>query len=239
MNVHVEKKETLPILAGKKLSQLLFLKKDISILLLLSGGSSLELLECADPFFCGSNVTISVIDERVNQEESNFNKLSKTSFFKNSLLSGSSYIHPVNTKDDTPDSVANRFGEAILSWMKRNPSGVIIATLGMGDDGHIAGIMPFPESKSRFDELFDNEHTYIRGYDAGAKSKFPLRVTSTLSLLRRITHAVVYISGEAKKPALEHVLKKDVSLSEMPAVILHDLSSVDLYTDISNLPVIE
>lgn len=239
MNVHVVQKEVLPVLAGEKLSQLVSSKKGTPILLLLSGGSSLELLKYVDPLFFGSTVTISVIDERIDPEEGNFNKLSKTPFFQNSLLNGASYIDPIYTKNVTPEGVADHFNQAILSWGNRNPSGIIIATLGMGDDGHIAGIMPFPENKTRFNEFFDNNRVYVRGYDAGKKNKFPLRATATLALLRRIGHAVVYISGDSKKIALEHVLKKDVSLSEMPACVLHDLSSVDLYTDILHLPVIE
>lgn len=239
MRIHPNNKDELPIHAGKKLFDLLLSVKDKKVLLLLSGGSSLNLLSYVDPLVCGSGVTISVIDERVDINESNFNKLLETSFFKKSIKNGALFIDPFVTEGDTYQTVENRLNQSLLSWVNNNKEGIIIATLGMGDDGHIAGIMPFPESESTFYNLFEDTNVLMRGYDAGLKNKFPYRVTSTLSLLKLVNFAVAFISGDSKRNALSLVLQKNKPVNEIPASVLNELQSVDLYTDIRNLPVVE
>lgn len=232
MEVHFGQTSKLSALAGGRLEELLSNNKERPVLLLLSGGSSFFLLEHVNPSVCGKSVTIGVIDERLDPKESNFKKLSNTTFFKDSIKNGASCIDPSIVEGDTVESAAKRLNEKFLLWQKANQKGVIVATLGMGDDGHVAGIMPFPEDEVLFEKLFTDKKVLIRGYDAGSKSKYSKRLTSTLTLIRSLQGTVIFISGESKREALSNVLKKEKPIHEIPASILNELPNTDLYTDI-------
>lgn len=182
------------------------------LLLLASGGSALQVLEWIDPLSLGPHITISVLDERVNTrtEDKNLFQLTHTDFYKKAEAKGVKFI----------------------PFFKDGGKRAVIAIMGIGLDGHTAGIMPFPEDKNKFKELFEGDEMLVE-YDAGSKNEYPLRLTVTISfLVNMVDHAFVYVSGEGKKEILKTILNPlSGTISMYPALVIHKMKRVDVYTD--------
>ena len=104
--------------------------------------------------------------------------------------------------------------------------------MGVGKDGHTAGVMPFPESKKLFEDLFLDQE-WVASFDATGKSEHKLRFTTTLTFIKKqVDHAVVYVQGKDKKEALEKISDKKGELYEIPAKIFCEMKDVVLCTDI-------
>ena len=209
---------------------------DSAILLLLSGGSTLKLLPDINTKLFGPRLTISILDERYSKEPNinNFAQLQNILFYKEALQKGSFFIDTKVTDEETLEGLAQRFEATLRNWKKANPQGKIIATQGIGADGHTAGIMPYPENPDLFKNLFEDKEKWVVGYDATlSKNQYPLRVTTTFPFLRSIIDVtIVYIAGEEKKAALQKVMSEDGSLAETPARIIKEMKSVRLFSDI-------
>lgn len=233
--VRVEDKETAARKAAQALSEALQRHERDAILLLLSGGSWLKVLDQVESESLGENVTIGLTDERFSQDPvvNNFAQLESTEFYRLAKEKG---VHYINTKvrdKETFEELAERFEKALRKWKEENPEGRVIMTQGIGPDGHTCGIMPYPEDKELFSQLFENPEKWVVGYDAAEKNEYPLRVTITLPFLRdMVNHSVVYAVGESKKDALERVLAEDGQIVITPARIIHEMRDVVLCTDI-------
>ena len=134
-------------------------------------------------------------------------------------------------ENETQDDLAHRFEEGLKSWIETHANGVVIATMGVGKDGHTAGIMPYPENPALFRSLFEDEEKWVVAHDAGDKNPHSLRVTVTLPFLRMVDHAVVYVVGEEKRATFERVLAENGALAETPARIIREMKDVRLFTD--------
>jgi len=206
------------------------------ILLLLSGGSALTLVEHIDVSLLGKHVTISVLDERWTYEEknSNFAQLIARPFWHKALETGVSFIDPRPHEPEDLYDTAKRFDLALKHWHVTHRDGVVIATMGIGADGHTAGVLPMPEDPETFKTLFEHTTTCVRGYTV-PKEKNPhtKRMTVTLTYLRRhVDHAVVYVVGEEKREALERAQASTHNLAETPAQVLHRIPDGQVYTDV-------
>lgn len=202
------------------------------VLLLLSGGSAFLLLTKIPKDVLGKHVTIGMLDERFSTDESvhNFAQLTKTVFYANACAAGALFIDTRIVEHETQEALAARFEKALHDWDKAHVDGVVVTTMGVGVDGHTAGIMPFPENHALFQRLFENETKWVASYDAGDKNQYPLRVTITMPFLRmRTDHAIVYVVGEEKKAAMERVFSVRGSLVETPARIFHEMKDVRLF----------
>lgn len=185
------------------------LDTDVPILLMVSGGSSISLL---DNIKLADNITLTVLDERY-EDESNF---AQVSHLTNRL------IDPGAVGGESLEETATRFENNIKEWRENNPSGKIIITQGMGGDGHTAGIFP----------SFKETDKWVVGYEVNT-NQFPKRITVTPSfLINEVDTSIVYISGESKKEALEKVLDESGSLSETPARIIREMKDATIFTDI-------
>jgi len=197
------------------------------ILLLLSGGSALALLDGIDTSLLGPHVTISVLDERwtYTEADSNFEQLSNISFYTTALASGAQTIDPRPQKPESLVDTAKRFDLALKHWHITHREGVVIATMGIGEDGHTAGILPFPEDPETFESLFTHTTTCVRGYSV-PKEKNPhtKRMTVTITYLKRhVDHAVVFAVGENKRAALGRLQRKEGELAVTPARVLREM----------------
>lgn len=229
------KKENLAQEAGLYLNKVLSENTDKQILLMLSGGSSLAMLEYVNEEILGKNITITILDERHTKDIkiSNFSKLLETNFYHKASRKGASFIDTRVEGKEHIEETAHHFEESIRLWKMNNPQGKIIATMGIGEDGHTAGIMPYPKYKEAFDDLFENIDKWIIGYNASGKSKHPMRITTTNTFLRSlVSEAIMYVSGENKKEALEKTLSEKGTLNETPARIIHKMKKVTIFTDI-------
>lgn len=222
--------------AGHALQTILLEKKraGIPVLLLLSGGSAFSILENISHSVCGPHMTVGVLDERYSTDENvnNFSQFMKTDFYSASRDAGVTCVDTRVANGETQDILAERMEHALHEWIETHSEGIVVATMGIGADGHTAGIMPFAENADLFHELFENEEKWVVSYDAGTKNPYSLRVTVTLPFLRNyIDCAIVYAVGEEKKNALLRVVAEKGSLAETPARVFHDMKNVQLFTE--------
>ncbi len=223
--------------ASTALSSFLTEHKNKDILLLLSGGSAFSLLEGVDTSFLSERVTLSVLDERYTKEakESNFSHLTTLPFFKKAVTQNVSFIDPRPRPEETLEVCGKRFDDTLKQWNTTHQDGIVLATLGIGADGHTAGIFPFPKNKEIFEALFLNPTLYAVGYTIPNTSNNPQRerITATGSyLMRHIHQAIIFATGEEKALILEKLKHNTGSSWEIPALLLHTLPDAHLYTDI-------
>lgn len=220
--------------AGESLTKILAGHAHLPVLLLLSGGSALDILKSVDVPADTSNITVSVLDERFSFDPriNNFLQLLVTEFYPRLLSNGARTINTSPLQNETQEQLTARFDATLKNWEKEHPTGVVIATQGIGLDGHTAGIVPMPENASRFAELFENKNEWAIGYSA-ENNPHPLRVTTTFPFLRDIIDmSVMHVKGEDKRAALKAALTPDALLNQTPAAIIQQMKNVQLFTDI-------
>ncbi len=205
------------------------------VLFLVSGGSWFPVLDKIRPAVLGENVTVSMLDERNSRDPqvNNFAQLTGTDFYTSAEMRGVNFIDTRVGGHESQDELRERWARSLHSWwQKYNKEACLVATLGMGEDGHTAGIMPFPEDAEMFNYLF-NGSRWVVSYDAGEKSEHSQRVTTTLTFLRSLSYGIVYAAGEEKREALERTVSEDGALAETPARIFQEVFSLQLFTNIS------
>ncbi|MFI5240557.1 MAG: 6-phosphogluconolactonase [Candidatus Saccharimonadia bacterium] len=97
----------------------------------------------------------------------------------------------------------------------------ILAILGLGSDGHTAGILP-DENKDSFKEHFLSS-SLVTGYLSSGP--YPERITLSITALKLIQTAIVLIADQAKHDMLDHILDpaNHQKYNELPGVIFQDL----------------
>lgn len=212
------------------------LSAGIPTLLLFSGGTAFSLLHGVDIRFLGEHLTICALDERFSEDSlaNHYLKISHTLFYQHALELGADFIDTSVQAHESLEQHTERFEKALFDWAKKYPYGKVVATMGIGYDGHVAGIMPFPENPQAFHKLFENQEHWVTGYDAGlAKTQYPLRVTTNINFLRNaVDFAVVYVTGEKKITALTRSTEEKGTLAETPGRILKEMKQVKIFTDI-------
>ncbi len=204
-------------------------KRGRNVLFLSSGGSSLAILDFIPYEVLGGHLTVGVLDERYDRgEDNNFVQLSRTGFYRKAVAAGAGFVDTSVKAGQTDEALADHFESELREWRRTNPDGEIVATIGIGPDGHTSGIMPFPEDEVRFEALFNAER-WVVAYDASGKSPHPKRVTTTLTFLRLISRAFVFACGREKADALRR-LQEERPPAEVPAAVLKELRG-DLYVD--------
>lgn len=217
---------------GREISKLLFLLKDVQVLLFVSGGSSLTVLPYTENEDY-SHVTISVLDERFGKtnENNNFSQLKLLPWSDYFLKKGGKFISTKILKGDTQKKLAERFEKEIENWMNINKKGKMIALFGMGSDGHTAGIFPFPEDSEMFNKIFDSKNI-IASYDAAEKNIFPNRITTTNAIFKKIEIGFAFICGEEKRKALNDFKENNKKSNELPIMFLKSIKKIKIVTDI-------
>ena len=205
------------------------------ILFLTSGGSALSILALIDTSFIKNNCTITVLDERYSHDTqvNNFSLLAATDFYKKSLENKAQFIDTRVLANESMQELATRFDTELKIWKQSNPKGHIIATQGIGPDGHTAGIMPFPEDTKTFKVLFQEQEKWVTAYDAKDKNSFGLRVTTTIPFLETIDYVVVYAIGENKRQALKQILSPLPQLNKVPGSVIRSMRNASLFTDLN------
>lgn len=218
--------------AGENLNSLLVENKKQAVLLMLSAGSALAILDYVGELALSENLTVSMIDERFSQEKdiNNFLQMQKTDFYTRAMAKDISFIGTLPRPQESMPDFAARWEKSLHNWQEKNPKGIVIATLGMGSDGHVAGIFPEDDEK-KFKKLF-NSSSWTAGYDVGNKNKYKERVTTTLTFFKQIDHGISYICGEEKKQKFYELLNSRQPSNILPAVAIANLKSVKVFTDI-------
>lgn len=195
------------------------LKENKNVLWLVSGGSNIEsavLVMATIPEELHMQLTIMPVDERygdVGHNDSNYQQL-LTAGFKVGDAIFLSVLESGLSLDETTDRFKAIAGQAF------EEADTVIALLGIGADGHIAGILP--NSPASYED-----RKYVVGYDGEDYS----RLTLTFPALRRISAAYIYAYGESKEPALTQLKSEQLALEEQPAQILRAIPEAYVYND--------
>lgn len=211
---------------------------DRPTLLLCSGGSSLAVLAYLTDRALRPNLFLGLIDERWTSEESgsNLSALKALPFVLYAQKKGVPIVGIEVVGSVSPEASATQYEGYLKQWRSTFQTGVIIAVLGVGSDGHVAGILPYPEEKNWFDETFLKTHKWVVGYDTKGKGDFSGRVSVSLHfLVQEVDVAIVYACGEEKRLALERVVYVSGSIAEVPARVLPLMKEVHLFTDTDSL----
>lgn len=199
------------------------------ILILLSGGSWLSLYENIIFENNNSNITIGVLDERFssNDYENNFAQFTKTNFYKFAMKNNFNFIDTRIDNDESLSELAKRFKDALFNWKNNNPEGKIIATIGMGIDGHTAGVF------SGCETVKDYDSDWVLGYEIDESiNQFTKRVTVTPNfIINEIDFAVAYVSGMEKCTVLQRIKAEDVSQLNLPVQIWKQMKNLKVFTD--------
>jgi len=228
--------ENLTHAAGSKLDHILKEAFQLPVLLMLSGGSALRVVDYVSESSLNNNITITTLDERYTNDpqKRNFEALGRTKFFKRAHQKGCAFVNSRPCKGESLRESAYRFEKSIQNWKEKNQDGKVIITQGIGADGHTAGILPFSEDPETFRSLFENNDHWVVGYRIlPQKNEHTERITVTIPFLVEIvTISIVYVSGDSKKEAFARVFVKEGSLVETPARVIHKMKNVFVFTDI-------
>jgi 6-phosphogluconolactonase/glucosamine-6-phosphate isomerase/deaminase len=181
-----------------------------------SGGSALEVAALVAKKLKGplSSLTVALVDERygpTGHSSSNWQQLMDMGFDLDSAQ-----LEPILNNHSLAETTSNY---NLLMEKLFAHSAYKIALLGLGTDGHTAGILPgSPAVDSK--ELVVHYST----------PEFE-RITLTSRALTCLDEAVVYVQGPTKYRALND-LAKDLLLRDQPAQILKQIPKVIIFNDL-------
>lgn len=199
------------------------------VLFLSSGGSALTVLPEKAPNGHLELLTMSVLDERMSENPAvqNFTRFSTTPFFTDATSRGAHAIDPRPRPEETAPLTAARFEASLRSYFSRIPSPLVVCTMGIGIDGHTAGI--FPDTPAAFSAKFDSP-AWVVGYDAGiSAAEAPVRITLTNGFLRTTVGEAIVVADATKCLAVAKMLSDGPS-NEVPARITSRMKSVHIFT---------
>ena len=129
--------------------------------------------------------------------------------------------------DESHRAYAERLARTFKQLQHERPHALIIALLGIGSDGHTAGI--FPMNEQSFIETYEADVPYVPINVEGLSE--PFRASLTPSEIERSAAIVAYATGSEKHDVLTelHVTKR--SLHEQPAQLIARHANADLFTD--------
>lgn len=214
--------------AVSKLKSLL--TADRPTLFLSAGGSSLKMLVELTDFTGWQQTTVTTLDERITDAASdrNFHQLQQTPLVQK-YKSKIDFIDPLPDPNMQPTEAGGRFADKLTQWQQEHQSGQIIATVGIGEDGHIAGMIPTKEQTFR--RRFQSDALAVGYADQNLNNEFKKRITTTMTfMLKHLDQAVVYAAGERKCSVLEKLTRKNGKVWSQPAEMLKQISA-DLFTD--------
>ncbi|MCC2630255.1 MAG: Glucosamine-6-phosphate isomerase/6-phosphogluconolactonase [Candidatus Paceibacter sp.] len=219
--------------AGEALDSLVREANGKPLLFLLSGGSSLELLDYIKDTSMEAGMTFGMLDDRysTDPEINSYHIVSRSAFYLRALRRGAVFLDSSVFELESLETYATRYESYIKKWLKLHPNGIIRATVGIGPDGHTSGVLPHPEDKEKFEKLFNAEKLIV-GYDVGNKNPHRFRMTSTFTFMKKFDKVLTYMKGENKKEALQRVLAEEGDLAATPGRIIRELKDVQLFTDV-------
>lgn len=162
------------------------------------------------------NLTIGLIDERygpVSHADSNWLQLMNAGFEP-----GSAKFIPVLQDGLDLEATAKAYNEELAKALAEND--VVIAQLGVGSDGHIAGILP--NSPAAIEQT-----ALVIGYDGEQYQ----RITTTPAAFWHFDVAYAFAFGDNKHQAIASLQTKKIPIREQPAQVLKELPEAYIYSD--------
>lgn len=197
------------------------------ILLMVSGGSAFSLLAGVDSAVLGPHITLTVLDERhtIDPTISNFAQLQKMTFYTRCLERGVQTIPTTVQAGESLQDLNKRFETSLRGWKAQHSDGVVVATMGIGSDGHTAGIFP-----GEWGVDFSGE-AWVVGYSVPQTvNQYPDRLTVTYSFLRSQSNSViVYAIGQDKFQLIQKLEQMNTFSPDVPYSILKELQNVKVF----------
>lgn len=206
--------------------------------ILLSAGSWIQVYEhvskLPEELDC-SRITIGLVDERwvpYVHENRNERQVRNTKLVQSLEHRGALCIPMIH--DIKSDMHLNASKIAKIYADIKNEGRNVFITIGMGTDGHIAGILPTPEKP-----LFDRRYltpapvVYYETQPEETTNPHRQRLTITPDFIRHADDVMAYAIGIGKQSTLERLQRGNEQISAFPAQILSELQEkVTLYTDL-------
>jgi len=228
--MHIITDATPAITAATQLDQVVSMYAERPLLLMLSGGSALTILEHVNVSLLGPHVTITTLDERFSMDPAvnNFAQIAATHFYRKAVEQGVQTIATVVGTDETLSEAGERFDTALHHWKESQRDGAVVTTMGVGADGHTAGI--FPHQPGLDTETAD----WVVAYEVPPSvNPYTMRITVTPTFLKtQVAQAICLITGKEKRNVLQRMQRADCALTDMPACVMHDMPLVTVVTDI-------
>lgn len=211
----------------------LLLDASSPLILLLSGGSLIDVYRQVAanlPPHCDlHHVTVGQVDERavpIKDPQSNQAQLISSGIVDAIMSRGGEFVPIVDPEDlhNSAQLINHQFGLWKSSAMK------IVAVVGIGEDGHTAGVLPHNDPDV-FASRFQSQEWYT-AYTLPPSHPNPhkVRITLTLTGLSKCHRCLVYATSPKKQQVLRRLIAQRQPLHQMPAQIVHEVDSV-LYTD--------
>jgi 6-phosphogluconolactonase/glucosamine-6-phosphate isomerase/deaminase len=189
---------------------------DKKVLWIISGGSNIPKTVSIMQLLAQSNLgllTIILGDERfgsVGHTDSNAQQLENAGF-----NSGKAKFIPILI-DESINHTVKTFNDSFRELAKN--SDFIIAQLGIGEDGHISGILAGSPAI--------NSNDFVVSYSG----KDFTRITLTAKSFQLVDTAFVFAWGESKQKALKN-LRHTIRVDIQPAQLLKTIKNVFVYND--------
>jgi len=221
------------------------------VVCILSGGTSLDVVKYINPskncfhqdckesstsdsegdkIICQRNEcrTIFIMgDERVSGEEEINNFLQLRARYPEHKVT-SNLIETVPYGNESKKDFAERIEKLFLETLVELNNPKIISLLGIGTDGHTAGIFPMDEQSFR--KVYQDDRTYVPVQVEGLK--IDSRASFTPSwILNHVDIVIGFIVGESKREILTKLNSETKKLNERPAEIFNLHKRAYIYTD--------
>jgi len=214
--------------AGEVLSALLKEHEHRPVLVLFSGGSSLAMLSHVTLTTYPHTLALGVLDERYTSDPDaqNTRALQETDFFRTARTQGAYCIVPDLSGGRSLAESASAYEEALHTWRSAHEDAVVIVTMGIGHDGHTAGLFPgiAPE---------EDGGAWVVAYEVPPSvSEYTARMSVSYTFLtEEVDAAVAYAVGSEKAPVVRALREDPCTISAMPACVLHKMRTAHLVTD--------
>jgi 6-phosphogluconolactonase/glucosamine-6-phosphate isomerase/deaminase len=189
------------------------------VLWLVSGGSNISssiIIMQHITTALSQQLTIGLIDERfgpVGHEDSNWQQL-----LRGGLKTKSATILPVLIDGLNLDETADTYNQSLSKALEDHD--VIIGQVGIGADGHIAGILPGSDAAQEADRL-------VVGYES---TPFE-RITTTPLALAHVNLVYAFAFGDSKHDAIARLQNEDLPVVTQPAQLLKHIPETYIYSD--------
>ena len=194
-----------------------------SVLWLVTGGSCIAVAAAVSKQLVGTpldKLTVTPTDERygpVGHPDSNWQQLQAAGLD----LPGAKLLPVLSGK--TQAVTTKEWSQTLDAAL--NSADYRLALFGIGPDGHIAGVLPHSPVVSASETAVSYQSEAI----PGVRPPFQ-RISMSLTTITRLDEAVVYTTGEAKRPVLDR-LETEQSLEDQPSQILKRVAAVTIFND--------
>jgi 6-phosphogluconolactonase/glucosamine-6-phosphate isomerase/deaminase len=197
------------------------LKQNLSIAWFVSGGSNLPItigviqkLSSEDL----SNLTVLLADERFgpyNHINSNALEFQEPGL----LIDNVKFVATIIEDDSSFEDTVSNYQKVVESVFEK--SDYILGQLGMGGDGHTAGILPNTAATKPSDKL-------VFGYQAEDYQ----RITLTFEAIKRMNCVDLFALGASKSEKIKKLQEDNLNLSDFPAAIVKEVPDSNVINEV-------